>query len=378
MRKLRTGIIGIGFVGAVHIEALNRLGYVDIVAIVDEYDVENKAQKFHIPKGYTNYKEMIDLEKPDIIHICTPNHTHFEIAEYALCRNIHVVCEKPMTATLDEAAILVNLAKDRKLIHAVNYHNRFYAMTHHMKETIKDGSMGKIMSIHGCYLQDWLLYPTDYNWRLIASQSGKTRAVSDIGSHWLDLVQYVSGLKIVEVFAEFSTFHKTRKKPKEVLETFSKDHLTDQSYTDIPIDTEDFASIILRFENGAIGNVTISQAFSGKKNTLSLLISGSRHSLEWHLEDPSNIVIGNRDQANQVVTKDIELIHPNSRKLVSYPSGHTEGFCDAFKHCFNQIYQSILDPSVPIEYATFEDGYNEMYLAEKLFESSQKGSWVKI
>ncbi|PKM52661.1 MAG: dehydrogenase [Firmicutes bacterium HGW-Firmicutes-7] len=377
MKQIKAAIIGIGFVGAVHIEALRRLGYVEIIALVDEYDAEKKAEKYNIPSAFSSYKEMINISKPDIIHICTPNHTHFEIAAYALNRNIHVLCEKPMTTTLEEAKALVSLAKEKKLIHAVNYHNRFYPMAHHMKETIKDGTIGKIFSIHGGYLQDWLLYPTDFNWRLVSSQSGKTRVVSDIGAHWMDLAEYVSGLKIVEVFAEFTTFHKSRKKPVENVTTFSKSEDTTE-YEEVPIDTEDFASILLRFENGAVGSATISQAFAGKKNKLSLLIAGSTMSLELDSDDLSNVIIGHRDQPNQVLTKDLALIHTNSKKLVSYPSGHTEGFADAFKHCFNQVYQSIIDSEATIEYATFEDGYHEMLLAEKLFESAKKGCWIKL
>ncbi|HSP46901.1 MAG TPA: Gfo/Idh/MocA family oxidoreductase [Clostridiaceae bacterium] len=377
MDRIRAGVIGLGFIGEAHIEALRRLGNVDIVAIVDPTDPEGTARKHHIAKGYATHQELIDQEKPDIVHICTPNHTHFEIAEYALTRDVHVLCEKPMTATLEEAEKMVELARSKKLVAAVNYHNRFYPMVRHMKEMIRAGEIGRLFSIHGGYLQDWLLYDTDYNWRLVSSQSGRTRAISDIGSHWMDIAEYITGLKIIEVFADFSIFHKTRKKPEGPVLTFSKAD-KEMEYTEIPIDTEDFASIILRFENGVVGNATISQTVAGKKNKISFFVSGSEKSLEWDLTDLSNIIVGYRNEPNQVVTKDKMLIHPEAAKLVSSPGGHAEGFPDAFKQCFRQVYHSVTNPNDPVEYATFEDGYHQMLLAEKLYDSARNGVWVKV
>lgn len=378
MKIFKTGVIGIGFIGVAHIEALRRLGNVEVVALTDNHDPVKKAASLNVAHGFKDYREMIDTLDLDMVHICTPNHTHYEIAMYAMERGIHVLCEKPMTTTVEEGQRLVKAAKEKKIINAVNYHNRFYPITHHIRQIVKEGQLGKIFSIHGGYIQDWLLYDTDFNWRLIASKSGKTRAVADIGSHWLDLIEYVSGLNVTEVFAEFATFYDTRKRPFKPLETFSAQQLSPEAYEEIQIDTEDFACILLRFDNGAVGNTTISQMFAGEKNRISVFIGGSKMSAQWDSNDLSNLVLGCRNEANRIITKDPGLLHPSSSSIVNYPGGHVEGFPDAFKQTFKQIYASIENPSLSPDYATFEDGLRQIVLCEKIFESAQTGKWVKI
>ncbi|QLY39551.1 Gfo/Idh/MocA family oxidoreductase [Hujiaoplasma nucleasis] len=369
MKKFRTGIIGAGFIGVAHVEALRRLGSVDVVALVDRYNVEDKAKKLHIDQAYNDYKIMIDEVKPDFIHICTPNNTHFEIAKYALEHNINVVLEKPMTFSVEEAKILNQIAIDKNLINAVNFHNRLYPSNIQMKSMIKENSIGDIISITGGYLQDWLLYDTDYSWRLNAKESGLTRAVADIGSHWMDLVEYLTGLEITEVFAEFKTHYKNRKKPLSNVESFS--NKKDDQYQEIPIDTEDLALIMFRFSNGAIGNANISQMAAGHKNNLNLLISGTKSSLQWSLTDLETIKVGQRDQANLVIPKDPNIFAASSTE---YPAGHTEGFPDAIKHVFKEVYHQPKEK----HYATFKDGLRQMILCDKIYESSKKQQWIKI
>ncbi|WP_243183371.1 Gfo/Idh/MocA family protein [Anaerosolibacter carboniphilus] len=378
MKKFKAGVVGIGFIGVAHIEALRRLGNVEVLALTNETDPVQKAAHLNVPHGFADYREMIDTVDLDMIHICTPNHTHYEIATYAMERGIHVLCEKPMTTTVEEAEKLVQLAKEKQLVHAINYHNRFYPITHHLRQMAKEAEFGEIFSIHGGYIQDWLLFDTDFNWRLISSKSGKTRAVADIGSHWLDLIEYMTGLKIVEVFAAFRTFYDTRKRSIHPVETFSQAQQPREAYEDIPIDTEDFASILLKFDNGALGNTTISQMFAGEKNRISVFIGGSKMSAQWDSNDISNLVIGRRDEPNLVLTKDPGLLHPQSAKITGYPGGHVEGFPDAFKQTFKQIYASIEDPTMEKEYATFEDGLRQMILCERIYESAQTNRWVKI
>jgi predicted dehydrogenase len=378
MRKFRAGVIGVGFVGVAHIEALRRLGNIEVAAITSQGDAIQKAEQLNVPYSFSDYKQMIDTMELDMVHICTPNSTHYEIAMYALEHGVNVLCEKPMTTTLQEAEVLSQTAKEKGLIHAVNYHNRFYPVIHHMRQIVKEGQLGKIFSIHGGYIQDWLQYDTDFNWRLISSVSGKTRAVSDIGSHWLDLVEYISGLRIVEVFAEFSTFYSKRKRSLQPLETFSKALRSPKEYEEINIDTEDFACIMLRFDNGAVGNSTISQMFAGEKNRISVFIGGSEMSAQWDSNDVSNIMVGRRNEANMILTKDPGLLHPESKFLSSYPGGHVEGFPDAFKQAFKQIYASIEDPTSGKDYATFEDGCRQMLICEKIFESAHTNKWVKV
>lgn len=378
MKKFKAGIIGIGFIGIAHIEALRRLGNVEVIAISDANDAVKKAVDLNIPYSFKDYKEMINCIELDTIHICTPNNTHYEIAMYAMAKGIHVICEKPFTTSIEQAATLVEIAKEKKLINAINFHNRFYPLTNHLKQMIKDGDLGEIFSVHGGYIQDWLLYDTDFNWRLISAQSGSTRAVADIGSHWFDLIEYITGLTITEVFAEFGTFHKMRKYPMTPTETFSKVTFSNEEYKEIKVDTEDFACVMFRFGNGAIGNATISQMFAGKKNKISVLVGGSKMSAEWDSDDTNNLILGRRNEPNLVINKDPKILSPHSATLVNYPGGHVEGFPDAIKQVFKQVYTSIEHPNNEYDYASFEDGLRQMVICEKIYESSQAGKWIKL
>ncbi|MEG6572706.1 Gfo/Idh/MocA family oxidoreductase [[Clostridium] cellulosi] len=378
MKVFRTGIVGTGFVGQIHVETVRRLGNVEVVALTDKFSAEESAKKLNIPKYFTDYKEMIDTMNLDVVHICTPNNTHFEIAMYALEHGVNVICEKPMTTTIEQAEALVKKAKETGLVAAINFHNRFYPMTHHLKNIIADGELGDIFSISGSYMQDWLLFETDYSWRLNTSESGATRVIADIGSHWMDLAEYVTGLKITEVCADFSTIHKTRKKPKKNVLAFSTEKFNPDDYEDIPINTEDNASVMFRFSNGAKGSAFFSQVIAGKSVAIDLVVGGYKKSAEWNSEKCNCLLVGNRDSYNQVFEKGFATVHPDTIPIVGYPFGHLEGFADAFKQCFTQVYNSIENPNAKKDYATFEDGLHEMILCDRIFESNQKQQWVKI
>ncbi|AOT72570.1 Gfo/Idh/MocA family protein [Geosporobacter ferrireducens] len=378
MRKFKAGVIGIGFIGVAHVEALRRIGNIEVVAIVNPNDAAEKAKMLCVPKWFDDYREMLDTVDLDVVHICTPNHTHYEIAMYVLQKGIHVVCEKPFTTTVKEAQELVAIAKEKGLINAVNFHNRFNPMIYQLKKMIQNEELGEVFSIHGGYVQDWLLYDTDYNWRINSEESGKTRAVADIGSHWMDTVENVTGLKIVEVFAEFTTYHKTRKKLLRPIETFKRSQAASADYEEVPIDTEDIAFLLFRFNNGAKGNATISQMCAGRKNKISLFISGSKQSAEWDSENLNELFLGRRDGYNQIIVKDPSIVHEGTKTIISYPGGHVEGFPDTFKQCFAQIYQSIEGNRSLRDFAIFEDGLRGMILCEKIMESVQIGQWVKV
>ncbi len=273
MKKLRAGIVGVGFIGVVHIEQLRRLGNVEVVAITDTADPQKKADALFVPKGYENYQDMIDSEQLDCIHICTPNNTHFDIAVYALEHGVHVVCEKPMTCTVEEAKKMRDLAKEKGLINAMNFNCRFYPMAYQMRQMVQSGEVGQVYTIHGGYLQDWLYYDTDYSWRLEPKASGASRAFADIGSHWIDLVEFVTGLRVTEVLADFEIFHKTRKKPLKPIDTYSGMALRPEDYQEVPIQTEDYATVLFHLENGVHACCNISQVFAGRKNQM--LVSGA-------------------------------------------------------------------------------------------------------
>lgn len=378
MKIYRAGVVGTGFVGLIHIETLRRLSNVEVAAIADPISAEQTAQKMNVPLAYTNYKEMIDRAQLDVVHICTPNNTHFEIVMYALEHGLHVVCEKPMTTTVAQAEQIVQKMKETGLTVALNFHNRFYPMTHHMHQVIKDGALGDVFSITGTYTQDWLLYETNYSWRLSAEESGKTRVVADIGSHWMDLVEFVSGQKITHVCADFSIIHPTRKKPKKTVLAFSTETFSEDDYEDIPIYTEDCASVLFRFSGGAKGSAFFSQVIAGKSVDIDVLIGGYKKSAQWKSESCNKLTIGNKDSFNEVLEKGFATVHPESLPIVAYPIGHSEGFADAFKQGFRQIYQSLGDPRAPRDFATAEDGLHEMILCDKIFESNQKQQWVEV
>lgn len=378
MKVYRTGVIGTGFVGRIHIETVRRLGNVTVEAVADPVSAMQTAESMNIPKYFSDYKEMIDTMSLDIVHICTPNNTHFEIAMYALEHGVNVLCEKPMTTTVEEAEILAEKANSTGLIAALNYHNRFYPMNHHLKNIIKEGELGDVFSVTGSYTQDWLLNITDYSWRLSAEESGQTRAVADIGSHWMDLVEFVTGHKITAVMSDFSIIHPVRKKPKKQVLAFSTEKFSEDDYEDLTIRTEDSASVLFRFDNGAKGSAFFSQVIAGKSVAIDYLIGGYKKSAEWNSELCNKLVVGRKDSFCEVSEKGPLTVHPDSRSLVAYPIGHLEGFPDAFKQCFRQVYDSIGNPGAPRDYADMNDGLHEMILCEKIFESNQKQQWVDV
>lgn len=376
MKKFRTAVIGAGFIGAVHVETIRRLGNVEIVALCDAIGAEKKAEALGIGQAYDDYRKMIDEVRPDAIHICTPNNTHYDIAKYAIEHGVHFICEKPFTTTVEQARELIALADEHHVQGAVNFHNRLYPIPNQMHQMIAKGELGEIFSVHGEYIQDWLLYETDYSWRLDRSQVGKTRAIADIGSHWMDLAEFVSCMKIKRVNAKFRTVYPVRKRPLGEVETFS--HAENAQYQEIPIDTEDEAVVMFEFENGAIGSMLVSMVYAGRKNTTTLAVAGSKEALKWDSEALNDLWIGHRERPNEILTKDASLLDPRAARLGSYPSGHIEGFADAFKNVFRQFYGSLEQPDGDYEFARISDGLREMLLCDAVFESAQKGEWTQV
>lgn len=371
MKKFKSAVIGAGFIGIAHVEALRRLGNVEVVAICNRHNAEEIAQKLSVEKAYTDYRKLIDEEELDFVHICTPNVSHYEITKYALEKNINVVLEKPLTYSVEEAVELTELAESKKLINAVNFHNRFYPACAYARKYIEKDNLGNIILINGVYLQDWLLHETDYSWRLVGDESGITRSVADIGTHWMDLVEYLTGLRIVEVFADFKTVYQQRKKPLGPVQSFAQ--ISANNYQNIDIDTEDIASVLYRFDNGAVGSLTVSQMVAGIKNRIDVLVSGTKASLEWKLDDLSNLKIGYRDKPMEIITKDY-LLMSEVKDLIDFPSGHMEGYPDAIKQVFKQVYSD----SEEKFYATFRDGLRQMVLNQAIYDSAKKNEWVKV
>ena len=377
MKQLKAGVVGVGFIGAVHIEQLRRLGNVEVVALADEAGAQEKADALYVPHAYTNYKDMIDNEQLDCVHICTPNSTHYEIAMYAMERGVNVVCEKPMTCTVEEAEKLRAYAKEKGLVNAMNFNCRFYPLAYQMRPMVRSGEVGDLYTVHGGYLQDWLFLDTDYSWRLEPEFTGASRAFADIGSHWIDLVEYITGLRAVEVLADFAIFHKTRKKPTKEIATYSGMALRPEDYEEVPITTEDYATVLFHMENGACVSCNISQVFAGRKNQMIVSVAGSRCALHWDSENSNALWIGRRERDNGELVKDPSILDDGTKGVISYPGGHVEGFPDTFKQNFKKIYAAIAGGK-PEDYATFDDGLREMVLCEKIVESARERRWVSL
>ena len=382
MKRIKVGVIGTGFIGPAHIEALRRLGDIDVVALAECSDdvARSKAEMLGIEKYYGDYRELLKDSRIQSVHICSPNYLHYEMAKAALDAGKHVICEKPLAISVAEAKELVELADDKEgLVNAVNFNIRYYPLMRQLRLMVEKGNVGEIFAVQGSYLQDWLFHPTDYNWRLEPDQSGQSRAIADIGSHWMDLIEFVTGLKIRDVCADFATFHKVRKKPLRPVETYAGKVLKPEDYQDMPINTEDYATVLFRFENDGRGVMTVNQVAAGRKNRLCFEIDGSKQAVAWESETPNQIWIGNRDSNNEIMMRDPSLVYPECRGLIDYPGGHNEGFPDTFKQLFKEVYGYVSGQrSVPASYPTFRDGLRELVLCEKIMESNEKKTWIEV
>lgn len=380
-QTIGVGIAGTGFIGPAHVEGLRRNG-IQVLGLA-EYDSEtaqHKAAELGIPRCFGSLDELLADPDIDVVHLATPNHLHHPHAKAVLLAGKHVICEKPLAMTSEQSAELVELAAVKGLVNAVNFNIRMYPLAQQARSLVQSGEIGELFILQGSYLQDWLLLPTDWNWRLEPELGGTLRAVGDIGSHWLDLITFITGLHVEEVYADFKTFHPMRKKPARALETFTGKMLTPEDYIDQPIHTEDYASIILHYENGVRGVLTVSQVSSGRKNRLFYEINGSKSSLAWDSERPNELWIGHRGGPNQTLLKDPSLLSPEARAVSSYPGGHNEGFPDTFKQLYNKVYEYILtgDFSRTPDFPTFADGHYEMQLCEAIARSARMKAWVNV
>jgi len=381
MPDLKVGVIGTGFIGPVHVEALRRLG-IEVAAVAGPRadGVAEKARALRIQKYYETAEALIADPAIDVVHITSPNHAHYPQAKAALLAGKHVVCEKPLAMNSAESSELVKLAKDAQRVNAVNFNIRFYPLSHQARQLVQSGEIGEVYIVQGSYLQDWLLLPTDWNWRLEPQFSGEMRAVADIGSHWLDLTTFITGLQIEAVCADFATFLKTRRKPAQPVETFTGKLQTAAEYVEQPINTEDYATVMLRYNNGARGVMTVAQVCAGRKNRLSYEIDGARSALVWDGERPNELWINHRERPNELLLKDPALLAPEARQFASYPGGHNEGFPDTFKQLYHAVYRYIDagDFSARPDFPTFEDGHRALRVGEAIFRSAKEGRWVDI
>jgi predicted dehydrogenase len=378
MRRVKTAVIGAGFMGKVHSEAIRRVGHVDIAAVVAANAAEAAAfgQSIGVERTTGDYKEILADPTIEAVHVCTPNALHYPLSKAALEAGKAVLCEKPLAMSAAEAQDMVNLAERTGLPNCVNHNLRYYPVVQHIRRMIETGDLGEVLVVQGTYSQDWLLYDTDYNWRIERAANGPLRVVGDIGSHWMDLVQHLTGLKITALCADLQIVHKTRKKPKRAIETFAGKTLSPEDYEQVTIDTEDFGAVLVHLGDRARGAYTVSQVNAGCKNRFQMEIYGTKCGVQWNQERPDELWIGHRNSPNQVILKDPSLLHSAAASYADLPGGHSEGYDDTHKQVYKRFYRKVADPSAAVEYPTFADGLHGMRLLEKVIESNEKRGWV--
>jgi len=383
MKTICAAVVGTGFIGPVHVEGLRRAGVAVKGICGSSADKSRKAAgTLGLETAYADFAELVSDREVDAIHLASPNRLHREQVLAALNAGKHVICEKPLAMTSVETAELVAAAKRApNLVAAVNYNLRFYPLCLQARAMVRRGEIGNVFHIQGGYVQDWLLYPTDFNWRVLAEDGGDLRAIGDIGTHWLDLITFVTSLDIESVMADLWTVHPTRQRPPAgSIETFTGKKSAPPKGEPVAISTEDYGSVLLRFKGGQRGVLTVSQVTAGRKNCLRFEIAGSEKSLAWDSERPNEIWIGARNSANQSLLRDPSLLDESAAAFASYPGGHNEGFPDTFKQLYRAIYDDIRKgkPSAEPLYATFADGHRELLLCEAILKSHRAQTWVKV
>jgi predicted dehydrogenase len=380
MKSIKTAIFGTGFMGRVHLEGVRRVESVEAVAISgrNAEAAQRLGAGFGIAKTATDYRDILRDPGIDAVHICTPNAQHFPMAKDALVAGKHVLCEKPLATSVEEGAELVALAAKQGLRNCTCHNLRYYPMVQQMRRMREAGDLGEILVVQGTYSQDWLLHDTDWNWRVEAQAGGPSRCMADIGSHFFDMAEHVTGLRVSSLCADLQTFHPTRKRPKHSVETFANKLLGPEDYIETPVDTEDFGAVVFRMGKRTRGAMTASQVSAGRKNGLSIEIYGTKASVAWNQERPDELWSGRRDEGNQIFIKDPSLLKPEARAYADLPGGHSEGYDDTFKQVFRRFYASIAAPSATIEYPQFADGLRQLTILNAVLQSHGKRTWVEV
>ena len=383
-KRIGMGLVGPGFVGAHHIDAVRRLGYVDVVAIAasSEASARKKADALDVPKAYGSYEALVADPDVHVVHNTTPNYLHVPVILAALANGKHVVSDKPLAVNSADARRLLDAAHAAGVVHAVTFNYRGNPLVQQARAMIAAGEIGDVHFVHGAYLQDWLLQPTDFSWRLEPDKGGASSAMGDIGSHWCDLVQHVTGRRIVEVLADLTTVIGTRMKPATATEAFAT--AGDERRQPVTIQSEDLATVLVRFEGGAKGTMSVGQVCAGHKNGLWFEANGRRASLRWLQERQNELWIGRRDGPNGTLLKDPSLVGDAARAYTHLPGGHQEAWADAFCNVMRDVYGHIaagkkMSDRRPPAFASFEDGYHSACVVDAVLESHRRGAvWTRV
>ncbi len=373
--ELKAAVAGTGFIGAVHVEALRRLG-IEVIGVCAS--TPERAEAKGLAPAYESYAALLADSRVDVVHVTTPNHLHHGQVRDALAAGKHVVCEKPLATTSAESAELLELAETSGLVHCTNFNLRFYPIAHQARALVGSGELGDVWNVHGGYLQDWLLYPTDWNWRLEPEKGGALRAVADIGSHWMDLAQWIAGRRMEAVFADLKTALPVRQRPASEVETFAAAGEVER--VDAEMTTEDIAHLLFRFEGGAVGSAVVSQVSAGRKNSLRLEVDGSGGSLAWDSERAEELWLGHRERPNETLLRNPDLLEPAARARTTLPGGHAEGFAETFRELYRAVYEAVAEGEMPREpdFPTFADGHRSNVLGDAVSRSNEEREWVEV
>ena len=380
MSHIKTAIFGTGFMGRVHTEGVRRLGNVQVAAIAasSQSNAQKFADELSIPYATGDYRDILADPTIQAVHVCTPNALHYPMAKAALEAGKNVLCEKPLALNVEQGEDLVRIATERGLANCTFHNLRYYPQVQNMRRMREAGDLGDIYAVQGTYSQDWLLYDTDWNWRIQSEANGTSRCFADIGTHWCDMAEHITGQRITTLCADMQTFHKTRKKPKHSVETFSGKTLSPDDYDEVPIDTEDFAGMIFRMGDVTRGVMSASQISAGRKNRLAIEIYGTKGSVAWNQECPDELWIGQRNTPNMLVVKDPSLLKEKARSYADLPGGHSEGYDDTFKQVFRRFYRTVADTTAAVEYGQFKDGVRQLRILEAVLDSSKKHGWTDV
>ena len=366
--------------GRVHLEALRRVEGVEVVAIVGRElaSAQRLAAGYGVEKTEDDYRQVLSDASIDAVHVCTPNALHYAMTKDALLAGKHVLCEKPLSTSLETAEELVRLASEKKLRNCVCQNLRFYPMVQQMRRMREDGDLGRILIVQGNYLQDWLLDEAAWNWRIDSQAGGSMRTMGDVGSHWFDMAEHVTGLRVRSLCADLQTFYPTRMRPAGKVETFTAKTAIPAAGTTVNVETEDFGSVLFHMEGGARGTMTASQMAAGRKNQLKLEVYGTKASVAWDQERPDELWVGRPDAANQIYIKDPTLMKEKARPYADLPCGHSEGYDDVFKQIFRRFYRSIQEPGSFVDYPQLTDGLRQLVLMDAEWKSHHSKQWVDI
>jgi len=383
MKKIGMGLIGPGFVGAHHIDAVRRLGDVDVIGIAGstQQSAEKKAKEYKVDRAYADYQALIADPDIQVIHNTTPNYLHLPVTLAALAAGKHVISDKPLALNPVEGRTLRDAAIKAKVAHVVTFNYRGNPLVQQARGMVAKGECGDVSFVHGHYLQDWMTDPNVYSWRSDPAKGGSSSALGDIGSHWCDLAEHVSGLKIDSVLADLTTVVPVRYSAGGSAEAFSTK--VGGERTAVTVQSEDLASVLLRFDNGTKGSFSVGQILPGHKNDVVIEVNGRTSSLKWKQEQQNELWIGHHNKPNELMAKDPSLVSPEARRYVHLPGGHQESWADAFCNLMRDAYQWVRDGAAPeakpTMLPTFNDGYRSTCLVEAMLRSHAGGNvWQKV